>query len=96
MYARFLAARHGLAAGRLARKTADSLQAKGDFEGYAIWARVADATERGPAKSAPVWKASWPCRELAFSWHAFLYLIPFSRPRLAHPLRAFFLSAIGT
>ncbi|MGB6820186.1 MAG: hypothetical protein WBE29_25015 [Pseudolabrys sp.] len=51
MYARFLAARHGLAADRLARKTADSLQAKGDFEGYAIWARVADATERGPAKS---------------------------------------------
>ena len=54
MYARFLAARHGVAAGRLARNTADSLQAKGDFEGYAIWARVADATERGPAKSASV------------------------------------------
>ena len=52
MYARFLAARHGLAAGRLARKTADSLQAKGDFEGYAIWARVAEVIERGPAKRA--------------------------------------------
>ena len=46
MYARFLAARHGGAAGRIARKTADKLQTKGDFEGQAVWNRVADVVER--------------------------------------------------
>jgi len=45
MYARYLAARHGKAAGRYARKTAERLQAKGDFSGCAIWSRVADAVE---------------------------------------------------
>src|SRR5262245_13716332 len=46
MYACFLAARHGSAAGQYARETADKLQTKGDFAGYAIWSRVADVVER--------------------------------------------------
>jgi hypothetical protein len=45
MYARFLAARHKGAAGRYARRNADKLLAHGDFQGYAIWNRVADAIQ---------------------------------------------------
>jgi hypothetical protein len=45
MFARFLTARHNNAAGRYARKTADKLLKKGDFQGYAIWNRVADVVE---------------------------------------------------
>lgn len=36
MYARFLAARYGKAAGQHARETADRLLGEGDFAGYAI------------------------------------------------------------
>jgi hypothetical protein len=52
MYARFLAARHGGAASRIARKIADKLQTKGDFEGHAVWNLVADAVERRSFKKA--------------------------------------------
>jgi len=45
MYARFLAARHKSSAGHYARANAEKLLAKGDFVGYAIWNRVADALE---------------------------------------------------
>jgi hypothetical protein len=45
MYARFLAARHRGSAGRYARGNAEKLLTKGDFEGYAVWNRVADALE---------------------------------------------------
>lgn len=45
MFARFLAARHGSAAGKYARKTAERLQEKGDSAGYAIWGRVANNVE---------------------------------------------------
>lgn len=52
MYARFLAARHRSSAGGYARGNAEKLLAKGDFEGYAVWNRVADALEvRDKAKS---------------------------------------------
>jgi len=45
MFARFLAARHGSAAAKYARKTAERLQEKGDSAGYAIWGRVANSVE---------------------------------------------------
>ena len=48
MFARYLAARHGAAAARYARKTADKLLSKGDFAGHAIWNRVAEVVERRP------------------------------------------------
>ena len=48
MYARFLAARHGTAASKLARKKASSLQLSGDLEGHRIWNDVADTIERRP------------------------------------------------
>ena len=54
MYARFLVARHGKAAGQYARKTANKLQAKGDFAGHAIWNRVADVVDHLPKKGAGV------------------------------------------
>ena len=37
MFARFLKARHGTAAGNFARKTAKTLQDEGDPEGHKIW-----------------------------------------------------------
>ena len=46
MYARFLKARHGVAASKLARKTAGTLQDQGDLAGYKIWNAVADAVDR--------------------------------------------------
>lgn len=46
MYARFLAARHGGAAARLARKTAENFQTTGDSDGHTIWSHVANAVER--------------------------------------------------
>ena len=46
IYARFLKARHGAAATKLARKTASTLQDEGDFAGYKIWNAVADAVDR--------------------------------------------------
>lgn len=48
MYASYLRARHGMAAARYARETADKLLAKEDFAGHAIWSRVADVVERRP------------------------------------------------
>jgi hypothetical protein len=51
MYARFLLAHHGAVANQNARKTADRLQAEGDFAGHAIWNRVANAIDRRPGKS---------------------------------------------
>jgi len=53
IYARFLAARHKGGAGRYARKHAEKLLAKGDFTGFAIWNRVAEAVE-GRDKREPV------------------------------------------
>ena len=50
MFARFLKSRHRGAAGRYAREHADKLLAKGDFRGYAIWNRVADAVENKAEK----------------------------------------------
>jgi hypothetical protein len=50
LYARFLAARHGSAAERHARRTAERLQAEGDHAGHAIWSRVADAVEQSKTK----------------------------------------------
>ena len=46
MYARFLKARHGAVASKLAQKTASTLQDDGDLEGYKIWNAVADAVDR--------------------------------------------------
>lgn len=46
MYARFLKARHGPAASKMARKKAKTLQNGGDLAGYKIWNAVADATDR--------------------------------------------------
>jgi hypothetical protein len=46
MYARFLKARHGAAASKLARKKANTLQDDGDLEGQKIWNAVADAVDR--------------------------------------------------
>ena len=46
IYARFLRARHGAAASKLARTTAKTLQDDGDLAGYKIWNAVADATDR--------------------------------------------------
>ena len=54
MYASFLVARHGRAAARYARKTAEKLRSRRDFQGCAIWTRVADTVERRAAKSADV------------------------------------------
>jgi hypothetical protein len=53
MYARFLKARHGTAATKLARKTAKTLQDGGDLEGHKIWNAVADAVERPPVWPQP-------------------------------------------
>ena len=46
MYARFLRARHGAIASKLARKKAKTLQDDGDLAGSKIWNAVADATDR--------------------------------------------------
>jgi len=48
MYARFLKARHGTAASKFARKTANTLQNEGDLEGHKLWHAVADAVDRPP------------------------------------------------
>jgi hypothetical protein len=48
IYARFLKARHGNAASKLARKTAKTLQDEGDDSGHKIWNAVADAVDRPP------------------------------------------------
>jgi len=45
MYASFLKSRHGTAATKLARKTADALQNEGDLDGCKIWTEVADALD---------------------------------------------------
>jgi hypothetical protein len=49
MFARSLKARRGIAASKLARKTAKTLQDEGDLEGHKIWNAVADAVDRPPA-----------------------------------------------
>jgi len=46
MFARFLKARHGTAASKLARKTAASLQNEGDVNGCKIWTQVADSMDQ--------------------------------------------------
>jgi len=46
MYARFLAARHGTAAIRVAREKAEALKLRGDIEGHAAWSRVVHALKR--------------------------------------------------
>ena len=46
MYALFLKARHGAAAGKLARIKASTLQDDGDHEGHKIWNADADAVDR--------------------------------------------------
>lgn len=46
MYARFLMARHGRMASKLARDKAGSLQSKGDDGGHKIWNEVADVVDR--------------------------------------------------
>jgi len=46
MYARFLRARHGAAASKLAQKKAKTLQDDGDLAGHEIWNAVAHATDR--------------------------------------------------
>ena len=53
MYARFLRARHGAAAGKLARKKASKLEGDGDHEGHKIWNAVADAVDRPSAWPKP-------------------------------------------
>lgn len=45
MFARFLVARHGSAANRYARRTANVLQARGDSAGHAVWNLVVDELE---------------------------------------------------
>jgi hypothetical protein len=42
MYARFFGTRHGRSAGNLARKTASSLETRGDLDGHRMWNEVAD------------------------------------------------------
>jgi hypothetical protein len=55
MYARFLTARHGNAAGRYARKMADKLRTQGDDVGSTIWDRVAESVEdRGKQNTKPL------------------------------------------
>jgi len=53
IYARFLKARHGTAASKLARQSAKTLQDEGDADGYKIWNAVADAVDRPPAWPQP-------------------------------------------
>ena len=53
MFARSLKARRGIAASKLARKTAKTLQDEGDLEGHKIWNAVADAVDRPPAWPQP-------------------------------------------
>ena len=54
MYARFLISRHGRAAARYARKTAEKLRSREDLQGYTMWSRVADAVDRMATKRADV------------------------------------------
>jgi hypothetical protein len=56
MYARFLIARHGTAAARYARKTAEKLRSQDDLQGHAMWSRVADALDSKAVKRADVEK----------------------------------------
>ena len=53
MYARFMKARHGTAAAKLARKKADALKADGDHQGHQIWHAVADVVDRQPGWPQP-------------------------------------------
>jgi hypothetical protein len=46
MYARFFGTRHGSSASKLARKTANSLEMKGDLDGHRVWNEVADTIDR--------------------------------------------------
>ena len=46
MYARFLKAHHGVAASKLARKKAGTLQDDVDLAGYRIWNDVAEDVDR--------------------------------------------------
>jgi len=55
LYARFLAARHGSAAERHARRTAERLQAEGEHGGRASGSGVADVVEQSKAKEP--WRA---------------------------------------
>jgi hypothetical protein len=47
MYARFMMARQGPKASKLARAKAEILAKQGDLDGHNIWNEVADAVERG-------------------------------------------------
>ena len=51
MYARFLVARHGLAASRVARERAAWFQARGDADGHLIYNQVADNIDRRQSRS---------------------------------------------
>ena len=55
MYARFLIARYGAAAGETAREKAKALQRQGDRNGHDVWNAVADVIERihGARKGQP-------------------------------------------
>jgi len=51
MYARFLVARHGLAASSVARERAAWFQAAGDADGHLIYHQVADNIDRRQSRS---------------------------------------------
>jgi hypothetical protein len=51
MYARFLVARHGLAASRVARERAAWFRASGDADGHVIYNQVADNIDRRQSRS---------------------------------------------
>jgi hypothetical protein len=53
MYARFLSARYGVAATKLARAKASTLKDGGDLAGYKVWDAVADAVDRPAAWPQP-------------------------------------------
>jgi hypothetical protein len=46
MYARFFGTRYGSSASNLARKTASSLETRGDLDGHRMWNEVADTIDR--------------------------------------------------
>jgi hypothetical protein len=53
LYARFLHARYGAVASKLARKKASTLKDGGDLAGHKIWDAVADAVDRPAAWPQP-------------------------------------------
>jgi len=61
MYARFLKARHRVAAA--AREKAEALKLRGDIEGHVVWSRVAELWNT--AFQASLWEVSHRRRECA-------------------------------